>query len=279
MLLEGKTIAKRIREELKEKVQSILDKGLKTPKLVTVHIGTDTASEWYNKSIKKACETVGIKYELIAHEDISFTEAVKLIEDLNNNDDIHGILINQPLPDHVSNLPSYLSPLKDIEGVTAGNLGKLMLGEKTHIPCTPLAVMTIVEEYGIDLTGKRVLMLGRSNIVGKPLSLLLTQQNATVTLCHSRTKDLPERIKESEVVVAAIGKSKFVQGDWLQEGSIVLDVGTNYSEDGKLVGDVDFESAEKKAGKITPVPGGVGSLTNVLLLRNCLDAYEDQIKA
>lgn len=277
VLLEGKSITKRIREELTEKVQSIKDSGLKTPKIVTVHIGTDSASEWYNKSIKKACENVGMGYELIAHKEISFDDAVKLIEELNNNEDIHGILINQPLPDHVQNLPSYLSPLKDIEGVTAANLGKLVLGEKTHIPCTPLAVMTIIEEYKIDLSGKRVLMLGRSNIVGKPLSLLLTQKNATVSLCHSKTKDLPDRIKESEVVVAAIGRAKYLQGDWLQEGAVVLDVGTNYSEDGKLVGDVDFESAEKKADMITPVPGGVGSLTNILLLRNCLDAYEDQV--
>ena len=274
-LLEGKPIANRLTEEVKTEIETLKTKTGANPKLVTVHIGDDSASEWYNKSIKKGCEKVGIDYELFRHPDINIEEAKALISKLNSDNNIHGILINQPLPKGFHPIVEMIDPLKDIEGVTAQSLGRLLLNEETHIPCTPLAVMTILDEYNIALNGVKVCLIGRSNIVGKPLSILLTQRNATVTLCHSKTKDLENEIKMADMVIAAIGKPKYVKKEWVREGTIVIDVGTNYSESG-LVGDVDFDGVKEKASKITPVPGGVGGLTNIILLKNCVEAFMRQ---
>ncbi len=275
-LLEGKPIAKRLSDELKFIVESLIETTNTTPKLVTVNLGEDSASEWYNKSIEKACKKVGIQYESYAYTNKSLIEASELIIKLNKEAGVHGILINQPLPKELHGVIELIAPEKDIEGVTAVSLGRLILKQKTHIPCTPLAVMTIIDEYQIDLTGLKVCMLGRSNIVGKPLSILLTERNGTVTLCHSKTKDLEKELLSSDVIVAAIGKAHYVKTEWVKDDAVIIDVGTNYTDDG-LTGDVDFESVKEKASMITPVPGGVGSLTNIMLLENCIEAFRQQV--
>ncbi len=275
-LLEGKPIAKRLSDELKLIVESLIETTNIRPKLVTVNLGDDSASEWYNKSIEKACKKVGIDYELYAQANKSLEEASELISGLNKDESVHGMLINQPLPKELHGVIELMNPEKDIEGSTAVNLGRLILKQKTHIPCTPQAVMTIIDEYKIDLTGLKVCMLGRSNIVGKPLSILLTQRNGTVTLCHSKTRNLEKELLSSDVIVAAIGKAHYVKADWVKNDAIIIDVGTNYTDNG-LVGDVDFESVKEKATMITPVPGGVGSLTNVMLLENCVEAFRQQV--
>ena len=277
LLLEGKSIAKKLTNEIKDQINLLFEKTKYYPKLSTIFIGGDPASEWYNNSIKKACERVGIEYEIFKYNSIELDKAQELIYRLNNESSVNGILINQPLPDNVKSIPEMIDSDKDIEGITAKNLGKLILKQDTHIPCTPLAVMTLIDEYEINLTGRKICMLGRSDIVGKPLSILLTQRNATVTLCHSKTNNLENEIRSADIVIAAIGKSMFVKGEWIKENAIVIDVGTNYTDNG-LVGDVDFDSAKEKASMITPVPGGVGSLTNIILLKNCLDAYIMQNK-
>lgn len=274
-LLEGKALSIRLNDRLIKMVDLLIEKTKAQPKLVTVFIGHDTASEWYNKSIKKACENVGIDYELFEYSSIEFQWAKDLIVRLNQNPDIHGILINQPLPDGFQSIVEMIDPEKDVEGVTAHSLGCLILNQEIHVPCTPQAVMTLIDDYKIDLTGLKVCMLGRSNIVGKPLSIMLTQRNATVTLCHSKTSNLEHEVQSADVVIVAVGKPKFVKKDWIKEGAIVIDVGTNYSGNG-LVGDVDFESVKEKVSMITPVPGGVGGLTNIILLKNCVEAFKRQ---
>ncbi|GMT49019.1 MAG: bifunctional protein FolD [bacterium] len=275
-LLEGKPIAKQLSEKLKIIVERLIETTNTTPKLVAVNLGDDSASEWYNRSIEKACGKVGIDYELYTQENKSLKEASELIKELNNDNSVHGILINQPLPKELHGVIEWIAPEKDIEGATAVNLGRLLLQQKTHIPCTPRAVMTIIDEYHIDLTGLKVCMLGRSNIVGKPLSLLLTERNGTVTLCHSKTKVLEKELLSSDVIVVAIGKAHYVKAEWVKNDAVIIDVGTNYTDNG-LVGDVDFESVKEKASMITPVPGGVGSLTNVMLLENCIEAFQQQV--
>ncbi|MDH4129978.1 MAG: bifunctional 5,10-methylenetetrahydrofolate dehydrogenase/5,10-methenyltetrahydrofolate cyclohydrolase, partial [Spirochaetota bacterium] len=264
-------------DQIKNKINSLFAKTNCYPRLSTIFIGGDLASDWYNKSIKKACEKVGIEYEIFEYDSIGLDKATDLINRLNNDSKVNGILINQPLPENVKYITEMIDPEKDIEGITAKSLGKLLLNHSTHVPCTPLAVMKLIDEYKINLTGQKICILGRSNIVGKPLSIILTQRNATVTLCHSKTKDLEKEIYSADIVIAAIGKVKFVKGDWIRKDTIVIDVGTNYTDNG-LVGDVDFDSAKDKASMITPVPGGVGSLTNVILLSNCLDAFTKQSK-
>ncbi len=274
-LLEGKIIAKRLRERIKNMVTTIVDKSDKRPKLVTIFIGNDPASEWYNKSIKKACDNVGIDYELHEYSTIEYKWAVELIKKLNEDEDVSGILINQPLPAGLKDIVELINPEKDIEGITPKNLGNLLLNKETHIPCTPQAVVTIIDDYKINLAGMKVCILGRSNIVGRPLSIMLSHRDSTVTLCHSKTNNLEKELYSADMVIVAIGRAKFVKKDWIKNGAIVIDVGTNYVND-KLVGDVDFDNVKDKASKITPVPGGVGGLTNIILLKNCVEAFIKQ---
>ncbi len=270
-ILDGKALAIKLKEEIKQKVQTIIHNKNIYPKLVIICIGDDPASQGYNRSIRKTCENVGINCDLLEYKTLDLEEAKHIIHQLNNDSTVHGILINQPLPNDLSNIVEYIDSKKDVEGVTAKSLGLLLLNQDTLIPCTPKAVIRIIDEYKIDLTGKKVCLIGRSNIVGKPLSILLTQKNATVILCHSKTKDLPNEVYSADVVVAAIGQPSFVKGEWIKEQAIVIDVGTNYTENG-LIGDVDFKSAKEKASMITPVPGGIGSLTNIMLMENCFKA-------
>ncbi len=277
-LLEGKPIVKSLNERIKLMIDALAAKTNLLPKLVTIFIGHDTASEWYNKSIKKACDKVGMEYQLYEYSSIEYKWALDLINQLNQDDSVHGILINQPLPEGYQEIIEEMHPDKDIEGVTAQNLGKLLLNKETHVPCTPKAVMTIIDDYRINVDGLKVCIIGRSNIVGKPLSIMLTHRNATVTLCHSKTKNLSAEAHSADLVIAAVGKPKFVQADWVKQDAIVIDVGTNYSDNG-LVGDVDFDSVKEKASKITPVPGGVGGLTNIILLKNCVEAFMKQKNA
>jgi len=275
ILLEGKEIANRLQERIKEMVVSLSEQAKLTPKLVTLFIGQDTASQWYNKSIKKACEKVGIEYELFEYSTIELDWVTNLLTKLNEDHSTHGILINQPLPETFKPIVEMIHPDKDIEGVTAQNLGHLLLNDDCLVPCTPLAIMTLIDDYKIDLTGLKVCIIGRSNIVGKPLSIMLTHRNATVTLCHSKTKNIAKEVSSADMIIAAVGLPQFVKQDWVKEGAIVIDVGTNYTDAG-LVGDVDFNSVKEKASMITPVPGGVGGLTNIILLKNCVEAFMKQ---
>ena len=271
---DGKNLAKKIRQDLKIECDELKEKGI-IPKLAVIMVGDNPASKVYVKNKSKACEDVGIEYdEYLLGEDTTQEELINLIKELNNNKEIHGILLQSPIPRHLDINEAFkaITYSKDVDGFTPSSVGKLCIGEDTFISCTPYGVMKMFEEYNIDLTGKDVVILGRSNIVGKPLIQCCLQKNATVTVCHSKTKNLKEHTKRADVVIAAIGQSKFVTEDMVKEGAVVIDVGINRGEDGKLTGDVDFENVEKKASYITPVPGGVGPMTIAMLMHNVIKA-------
>ena len=244
-------------------------------------VGENPASKVYVRNKSKACNEVGIEYkEYLLSEEITQEQLVKLIMDLNQDKEINGILLQSPLPMHLDINQAFktISYVKDVDGFTPSSVGKLCIGEDTFISCTPYGVMKMFEEYNIDLTGKEVVILGRSNIVGKPLIQCCLQKNATVTVCHSKTKNIEEHTKRADIVISAIGQSKFLKADMVKDGAIVIDVGINRGEDGKLTGDVDFENVEKKASYITPVPGGVGPMTIAMLMNNVLKAAKEQNK-
>ena len=227
------------------------------------------------KNKSKACNEIGIEFEeFILDKDIRQDELINLIEKLNNDDHIHGILLQSPIPAHLDINEAFktINPEKDVDGFNPVNIGKLCLNQDTFVSCTPYGIMKMFEAYNIDLTGKNVTIIGRSNIVGKPLIQCCLNKNATVTVCHSKTKDLKEHTKNADVVISAIGKSKFVTEDMIKSGAVVIDVGTNRGEDGKITGDVDFENVSKKASYITPVPGGVGPMTIAMLMNNVIKA-------
>ena len=273
-IIDGKNLAKKIRQDLKIECDELKEKGI-IPKLAVIMVGDNPASKVYVKNKSKACEDVGIEYdEYLLGEDTTQEELINLIKELNNNKEIHGILLQSPIPRHLDINEAFkaITYSKDVDGFTPSSVGKLCIGEDTFISCTPYGVMKMFEEYNIDLTGKDVVILGRSNIVGKPLIQCCLQKNATVTVCHSKTKNLKEHTKRADVVIAAIGQSKFVTEDMVKEGAVVIDVGINRGEDGKLTGDVDFENVEKKASYITPVPGGVGPMTIAMLMHNVIKA-------
>ena len=279
-IIDGKNIAKKIRENLRIECDELKEKGI-MPKLAVIMVGNNPASKVYVKNKSKACEDVGIEYnEYLLGEDTTQEELINLIKELNNNKEIHGILLQSPIPKHLNINEAFkaITYAKDVDGFTPSSVGKLCIGEDTFISCTPFGVMKMFEEYNIDLTGKDVVVLGRSNIVGKPLIQCCLQKNATVTVCHSKTKNLKEHTKRADVVIAAIGQSKFVTEDMVKEGAVVIDVGINRVEDGKLTGDVDFEKVEKKASYITPVPGGVGPMTIAMLMNNVIKAAKEQNK-
>lgn len=279
-IIDGKNIAKKIRENLRIECDELKEKGI-MPKLAVIMVGNNPASKVYVKNKSKACEDVGIEYnEYLLGEDTTQEELINLIKELNNNKEIHGILLQSPIPKHLNINEAFkaITYAKDVDGFTPSSVGKLCIGEDTFISCTPFGVMKMFEEYNIDLTGKDVVVLGRSNIVGKPLIQCCLQKNATVTVCHSKTKNLKEHTKRADVVIAAIGQSKFVTEDMVKEGAVIIDVGINRSEDGKLTGDVDFENVEKKASYITPVPGGVGPMTIAMLMNNVIKAAKEQNK-
>ena len=279
IIIKGKEVAQKIRNNLKEEVSELKKNG-KTLKFAVIMVGDNSASKIYIKNKSKACEEVGIDCEeYILNSNIEMNELLELIKTLNNREDIHGILLQSPIPAHLDIEEAFrtISPEKDVDGFNPVNVGKLSLNQDTFVSCTPYGIMKMFEEYKIDLEGKDVVIIGRSNIVGKPLIQCCLNNNATVTVCHSRTKNLKEHVKRADVVIAAIGKSKFITEDMIKDGAVVIDVGINRGEDGKLTGDVDFENVEKKVSYITPVPGGVGPMTIAMLMNNVIKATQNQI--
>lgn len=271
-IIDGKQLASKIRGNLKLECEELKAKGI-SPRLAVIMVGNDSASKIYVRNKSKACEEVGIEFqEFLLSEETTQEELENLIEDLNNNKDIHGILLQSPIPKNLNINRAFekISPNKDVDGFHPVNVGKLSLNEDTFVSCTPYGIMKMFEEYKIELEGKHVVILGRSNIVGKPLIQCALNKNATVTVCHSKTQNLSDYTKTADILIVAIGKPNFITQDMIKEGACVIDVGINRLEDGKIVGDVEFETVEKKAGFITPVPGGVGPMTIAMLMNNVI---------
>lgn len=276
MIIDGKQISSDIKEELKTKVSELKKKGIEVG-LAVVRVGEDPASKVYVRNKEKACEYVGIKTKtIVMPEESTEEELLKLVDELNHDDGIHGILVQLPLPRHIdeSKILLAIDPKKDVDGFHPVNVGKMVIGEDTFLPCTPAGIIEMLKRSGVEIAGKECVVIGRSNIVGKPMSLLMLRENATVTITHSRTKDLKEVTKRADILVAAIGKAKFVTKDFVKPGAVVIDVGMDRDENGKLCGDVDFDEVSKIASAITPVPGGVGPMTVTMLLVNCLKSIE-----
>lgn len=275
-IINGKEVAKKIREELKEKVIELKEQGVK-PKLAVIMVGNDRASTVYVRNKSIACNEIGIEYEeYLKDSNTTQEELISLIKELNNRDDVHGILLQSPIPDGLDIREAFntIDYRKDVDGFNPINVGKLSIGEDCFISCTPHGIIKMLEEYNIEIEGKRAVIIGRSNIVGKPLIQCLLNKNATVTICHSRTKNIKEITKEADILIAALGKPKFVTEDMVKDGAVVIDVGINRTEDGKLVGDVDFDNVSKKVSYITPVPGGVGPMTIAMLMYNVIKAAQ-----
>ena len=269
-IMDGKALAAKLRAELKEKVAA-LKAGGKEIGLAVVLIGDDQASKVYVRNKIKGCEEVGIRsYSFNLPASASQRDAENLVKELVASDNIHGILVQLPLPSHLDEqaILKLIPPAKDVDGFCAQNVGNLAMNRETIVACTPFGVMKLLEEYGVDPRGKNAVVLGRSNIVGKPMAMLLLNADATVTVCHSKTKNLKEVCAGADILVVAIGRAKFVTADMVKEGAVVVDVGMDRDENGKLCGDVDFESVKDKVSMITPVPGGVGPMTITMLLYN-----------
>ncbi|UCE62671.1 MAG: bifunctional methylenetetrahydrofolate dehydrogenase/methenyltetrahydrofolate cyclohydrolase FolD [Nitrospirota bacterium] len=274
-LIDGKALALSIREQIGKDVAQLAEQANVTPGLAAILVGEDPASAIYVKNKKAACGKAGIYAdENKLPASTSQSELLALIDKMNADPKIHGILVQLPLPKHIDSkvILEAVSPEKDVDGFHPYNVGRLVAADPVFVACTPKGVMKMIESIGQPIEGKRAVIIGRSNIVGKPVALLLMHANATVTVCHSRTKDLPTVCREADIVVAAIGRANFVTRDMIKEGAIVIDVGINRLEDGRLVGDVDFEGAKEQAGWITPVPGGVGPMTIAMLLQNTLES-------
>ncbi|NLJ74722.1 MAG: bifunctional methylenetetrahydrofolate dehydrogenase/methenyltetrahydrofolate cyclohydrolase FolD [Firmicutes bacterium] len=274
-LINGKDIAQSIRKELKEKVSQLEARG-KKPGLAVVLVGDDPASAVYVRQKKRACKEIGI-YSEEHHlpEDISQDELLTLVDRLNKDPNIHGILVQLPLPEGLdeTEVIDAIDPRKDVDGFHPINVGRLHIGEKGFVPCTPAGIIELVRRLEVPISGKKVVVVGRSNIVGKPTAALFLRENATVTICHSRTKDVFEECRQADILVAAVGKPHMVKKEWVKPGAIVIDVGINRI-DGRLVGDVDFDEVKEVAGAITPVPGGVGPMTIAMLMKATVAAVE-----
>jgi methylenetetrahydrofolate dehydrogenase (NADP+)/methenyltetrahydrofolate cyclohydrolase len=273
-IIDGKAIAAKIRAELKASVAELATQGI-VPGLAVVLVGEDPASKVYVSMKEKACADVGIfsdEHKLSA--ETSEHDLLALIARLNADRKIHGILVQLPLPKQINTekVLEAISPDKDVDGFHPYNVGRLMVGKPTFQPCTPYGVMVMLKEIGFDLTGKQVVVVGRSNIVGKPVALMCLQQHATVTICHSRTKNLAEVVRSADVVIAAVGVPEMIKGEWIKAGAVIIDVGVNRVGDKKLVGDVEYAAAAERAGAITPVPGGVGPMTITMLLSNTVES-------
>jgi methylenetetrahydrofolate dehydrogenase (NADP+)/methenyltetrahydrofolate cyclohydrolase len=280
-IIDGKAISAQIREEVAHEVKKITDSGDACPGLAVVLVGENKASKVYVSMKKKACEKAGIySKEIMLPGSVDQKELIETVQKLNQDEKIHGILVQLPLPSHINEqeVLNSVDPKKDVDGFHPINVGNLSLKIDGFVPCTPLGVMEMLKRMNIDTVGKNALVLGRSNIVGKPMAMLLTNAHATVTVAHSKTRDLPAQIGRSDILVAGIGKPEFVKGEWIKEGAVVIDVGINSIDDPstergyRLVGDVHFEEARKRASFITPVPGGVGPMTIAMLLANTLKA-------
>lgn len=279
-MMNGKKIAKETREKLKIKCDKLKEKGI-NPKFAAIMVGNDNASQIYIRNKSKACEEIGIEFEeYLLSENIEQKELIEKIKGLNNRKDIHGILLQSPIPANLDINEAFrtIAPEKDVDGFNPLNIGKLCLNQDTFVSCTPYGIMKLFEAYGIELEGKDVTIVGRSNIVGKPLIQCCLRKNATVTVCHSKTKDLKKHTKDADVVIMAIGKSKFLKADMIKEGAVVIDVGINRDSEGKITGDADFDNILSKASFITPVPGGVGPMTIAMLMNNIIKAAEMQNK-
>lgn len=273
-LLDGKKVSARIKNELALETEKLKKEGI-NPGLAVVIVGNDPASRVYVNNKKKACAEVGIYSEEYAlPEETTEKQLLELIDELNKNDKINGILVQLPLPKHLDEKTVLyaIDPKKDVDAFHPVNVGRIMIGDFDFVPCTPAGVMELIAESGIDVAGKNCVVIGRSNIVGKPQAMLLLHKNGTVTVCHSKTKDLPEITKKADILVAAVGRAKFVTKDMVKPGAVVIDVGMNRDENGKLCGDVDFEKVSEIAGAITPVPGGVGPMTIAMLMKNTVKA-------
>ncbi len=269
-IIDGKKVSKKIREGLQVTINELKKANDIVPGLAVVIVGNNPASRAYVRMKDKACKALGMHSELHSLEDgVSESELLSLIDSLNNDNSIHGILVQLPLPGHIDEMRvlKRINHEKDVDGFHPINVGKLVVGEDTFIPCTPHGIIKLLEHEDIDIEGKKAVVIGRSNIVGKPISMLLLQKNATVTICHSRTKNLKEVTKEADILIAAIGKPKFVTSDMVKPGAVVIDVGINRVDD-KIVGDVDFEGVKDVVGSMTPVPGGVGPMTIAMLIYN-----------
>lgn len=273
-IIDGKAIAEKIRTELTAQVKELQLRGI-TPGLATVLVGNDPASEVYVRMKGDACNKLGMhSVKITRPAETTEEELLSLINELNSDPTIHGILVQLPLPPQINadRVLEAISPAKDVDGFHPYNVGRLVTGKPTFQPCTPYGVMVMLQEAGVDLTGKEVVVVGRSNIVGKPVALMCLQRNATVTICHSKTRDLPARVRAADVVIAAVGIPEMIKGEWIKEGAVVIDVGVNRVGEKKLVGDVEFSAAAERASAITPVPGGVGPMTITMLLHNTLEA-------
>ncbi len=279
-LIDGKALAKSIRENLKEEVDELKKNGI-NPRLAVIMVGDDKASKVYVKNKSKACEEIGVDYkEYLLEEDTTMDELLNLIHILNVDKNIHGILLQSPLPKQLDINEAFkeIATEKDVDGFNPINVGKLSLNQDCFVSCTPYGIIKMLECYNVPLEGAHAVIVGRSNIVGKPLLQCLLNKNATVTICHSKTKDLANTTKNADIVIAALGKPNFIKADMVREGAVVIDVGINRNEEGKIVGDVDFEDVSKKASYITPVPGGVGPMTIAMLMVNVVKAAKARMK-
>lgn len=279
-IINGKLIAEKIKKEIADYIELRKSENLQIPKIASILVGDDGGSIYYINSQERVAKSLGVEFEKILFDNsILEEELINEICKLNNRDDISGIILQLPLPKGMNEkkVISTISPDKDIDCLTYENAGKLYMGEQCYLPCTPNSVVRIIKSLNIPLEGKRVVIIGRSNIVGKPLAALMLKENCTVTICHSKTKDLQSVCKEADILISAIGKPKFINDEFVKDGAIVIDVGTS-SFEGKITGDVDFDSVIEKASFVTPVPGGVGALTTTLLIKNSCEAmmnYED----
>ncbi len=274
-IIDGKAVAREVREAVKNEVEKLgRERGL-VPGLSVVLVGEDPASQVYVRNKGKACEKTGIRsVQHTLPEDTTQERLLGLIEELNNDPSVHGILVQLPLPPHIDehSVIEAISPEKDVDGFHPFNVGRLVVGRPAFRPCTPAGIMRLLDSTGIDLTGKEAVVVGRSNIVGKPVAFMLLERNSTVTICHSRTEDLPSKIARADVLIGAVGRPEMIKGEWIKPGAVVVDVGINRVPERGLVGDVEFESAARRASWITPVPGGVGPMTIAMLLRNTVEA-------
>ena len=278
LLIDGKKISTEIKDELKITVEELKKQGVETC-LAVIQVGDDPASSIYVRNKKGACAYVGIEslsYEL--PEETTEEELVKLVKELNENDNVHGILVQLPLPKHINadTIIRTISPDKDVDGFHPESVGRLCIGEPGFVSCTPAGIIQLLKRSGIEIEGKECVVVGRSNIVGKPMSILLLRENGTVTITHSRTKDLKEVTGRADILVVAIGKPKFITADYVKEGAVVIDLGMHRNEENKLCGDVDFDDIKDKVSAITPVPGAVGPMTIAMLMYNCVEAAKGQ---
>lgn len=277
-IISGKEVSANVRESVKNDTAQLKEKGI-VPGLAVVIVGDDLASRVYVNNKKKACAEVGfVSEEYALPAETTQEELLTLVKELNEKDSINGILVQLPLPKHLDEkaVIEAINPKKDVDAFHASNVGKIMIGDYHFLPCTPAGVMELIHSTGVDVCGKSCVVIGRSNIVGKPMAMLLLHENGTVTITHSKTQNLKEICKNADILVAAVGKARFVTGDMVKDGAVVIDVGMNRDQNGKLCGDVDFDSVEPKASFITPVPGGVGPMTIAMLMKNTLMAAKLQ---